>query len=387
VERALKSGKKYNSYETIEEAVRAARQRSSDLGTRLNKAEGGYIKYDPAPTESRGLLQKLLSLDTPQDMSLGETAVDIGAGFVPGVGTVQGARDFERARRERDMLGMGLSTLSMIPVVGGAVRAARKAGKARQLLDAIPTAAQAPRLPEVGSPVSVVQLRQSGATSSDLRQLEQGFREHQSGVQSVQELIDTATRVDPMFQGSVRDVAGSVGGTYRSGPVKSEKSIVDKLSRKGGTAAGIPDPIRATILVENNAQAEEAVRQLAGQYPIIDEGWQRVPGNNYIDRKLAVQFTGPGGERVLGEIQINTPPMQQAKDTVGHGLYETERKLIQNYGSRGQMPPEELMRYEQAVQSQSQLYTDAATRVDPSILEQIAEKRARGGYIGRSGRL
>ena len=48
VERALKSGKKYNSYETIEEAVRAARQRSSDLGTRLNKAEGGYIKYDPA---------------------------------------------------------------------------------------------------------------------------------------------------------------------------------------------------------------------------------------------------------------------------------------------------------------------------------------------------
>ena len=48
VERALKSGKKYNSYETIEEAVRAARQRSSDLGTRLDKAEGGYIKYDPA---------------------------------------------------------------------------------------------------------------------------------------------------------------------------------------------------------------------------------------------------------------------------------------------------------------------------------------------------
>jgi len=267
------------------------------------------------------------------------------------------------------------------------VRAARKAGKARQLLDEIPTAAQAPRLPTVGSPVRVGELRQSGATPADLRQLEQDFKTHQSGVQSVEDLVNTAARVDPVFQGSVRDVASSVGGTYVPGPPKSAESIVDKLSRKGGTAAGIPDPIRATILVENNAQAEEAIRQLGGQYPIIDEGWYRVPGNNYIDRKLAVQFTGPGGERLLGEIQINTPPMQQAKDSVGHGLYEIERKLIQNYGSRGRMPPEEFIRHEQTVRAASELYRDAATRVDPSILEQIAEKRARGGYIGRLGRL
>lgn len=361
---------------------------SEELRAQMDRIGSQPIPSAPAPqTESRSLLQKLLSLDTPQDMTAGETALDIAAGFAPGIGTAQGARDFERARRERDMLGMGLSALSMVPVVGGAVKAARKAGKARQLLDEIPTAAQAPRLPEVGNPVNFVQLRQSGATTADLRQLEQGFREHQSGVQSVQELIDTATRVDPVFQGSVRDVADSVGGTYLSGPVKSEKSIVDKLSRKGGTAAGIPDPIRATILVENNAQAEEAVRQLARQYPVIDEGWQRIPGNNYIDRKLAVQFTGPGGERLLGEIQINTPPMQQAKDSVGHKLYEIERKLIQNYGSRGRMPPQEFILHEQTVQAASDLYRDAATRVDPSILEQIAEKRARGGYIGRSGRL
>jgi len=44
VERALKSGKRYTSYDTIEEAVRAARQRSSDLGTTLHKAGGGLAK-------------------------------------------------------------------------------------------------------------------------------------------------------------------------------------------------------------------------------------------------------------------------------------------------------------------------------------------------------
>jgi hypothetical protein len=356
---------------------------------RLKKPEGTEAAGPSAEnqTESRSMLQKLLSLDTPQDMSLGETALDIGAGFVPGVGTVQGARDFERARREGSMLGMGLSAASMVPIAGGAVRAARKAGKARQLLDEIPTAAQAPRLPEAGSPVRVGELRQSGATPADLRQLEQDFKTHQSGVQSVEDLVNTAVRVDPVFQGSVRDVASSVGGTYVPGPPKSAQSITDKLSRKGGTAAGIPDPIRATILVENNAQAEEAIQQIARQYPTIDEGWQRIPGNNYFDRKAAIQFTGPNGERLLGEIQINTPSMQQAKDSMGHKLYEVERRLIQNYSAPAQMPAEELMRYRSVLQEQLQLYRDAATRVDPSILEQVIDRRARGGYIGRAGRL
>jgi hypothetical protein len=48
---------------------------------------------------SKNLANKFTSLNTPQDMSLGETAADIGLGFVPGIGTAQAARDFERSRR------------------------------------------------------------------------------------------------------------------------------------------------------------------------------------------------------------------------------------------------------------------------------------------------
>jgi hypothetical protein len=44
--------------------------------------------------------RRFFSLDTPEDADLGDTAIDIGAGFVPVVGTAQAARDFERARRE-----------------------------------------------------------------------------------------------------------------------------------------------------------------------------------------------------------------------------------------------------------------------------------------------
>ena len=104
-------------------------------------AEGGMPTTGPEQTESRSLLDRLgrfISLDTPQDMSLGETAADIGMGFLPGVGTAQGARDFERARRDEDILGMALSAASMIPVAGGAVRAARSIGKASKAVDVLP---------------------------------------------------------------------------------------------------------------------------------------------------------------------------------------------------------------------------------------------------------
>jgi hypothetical protein len=87
-------------------------------------------------------LRNATSLDTPQDQGLGHDAGEMAAGFIPGVGQAMALRDFERARREDDKLGMGLSAVSLIP--GGALvkalagtklgliagRTARKAPKA-----------------------------------------------------------------------------------------------------------------------------------------------------------------------------------------------------------------------------------------------------------------
>lgn len=77
----------------------------------------------------RDRARRFVSLDTPQDADLGDTAIDIAAGFLPGVGQAQAGRDFERARREGDRLGMGLAAAGMIPVVGGVAGAANKARK------------------------------------------------------------------------------------------------------------------------------------------------------------------------------------------------------------------------------------------------------------------
>lgn len=77
----------------------------------------------------RDRARKFVSLDNPEDSDLGDLAIDIGAGFVPVVGTATSGRDFERARREGDKLGMVLSAAGMIPVVGGVAGAANKARK------------------------------------------------------------------------------------------------------------------------------------------------------------------------------------------------------------------------------------------------------------------
>lgn len=99
-------------------------------------------KKPDALTES---LLKLVSLDEPQEMSAAETAADIAAGFVPGVGTAQAARDFERARRSDDKLGMALAGVGAIPVVGGVVKPAKSAVKPLLELVEKYTAKEAPK--------------------------------------------------------------------------------------------------------------------------------------------------------------------------------------------------------------------------------------------------
>ena len=79
----------------------------------------------------------MVALDTPQDQDIADIALDIGAGFLPVVGTAQAGRDFERARRENDILGMGLSGLGMIPVVGGVTRGINKLRKGKETADAL----------------------------------------------------------------------------------------------------------------------------------------------------------------------------------------------------------------------------------------------------------
>jgi len=116
---------------------------------------------------SQELAKKYTSLDTPQ-MTLGETAADIGMGFVPGLGTAQAARDFERARRGNDYWGMGLSAAGMIPVVGGVVKAGKAATKSSKLAKALEAAAPEVKAVEDYRGVHTAPSSSSGSPMHDL---------------------------------------------------------------------------------------------------------------------------------------------------------------------------------------------------------------------------
>ena len=75
----------------------------------------------------------LLSLD-PQAES--DTALEMGLGSLPGVGQAMALRDFERARRTGDKLGMGLATLAAVPVVGGVAKSSGRLSS-KNILDQV----------------------------------------------------------------------------------------------------------------------------------------------------------------------------------------------------------------------------------------------------------
>lgn len=78
--------------------------------------------------EIAAALQRMTSLDQPQDQTGGEIAADIALGFTP-LAVPQSARDLERARRQGDKLGMLLAGVGMVPVVGGLMKGGKAAVK------------------------------------------------------------------------------------------------------------------------------------------------------------------------------------------------------------------------------------------------------------------
>ena len=81
-------------------------------------------------SQLRERFQRATSLDQPTDQDAIDVVADIGAGFIPGVGQAQAARDFERSRREGDRLGQLLAGFGMIPVVGGFGKVVSQGAKA-----------------------------------------------------------------------------------------------------------------------------------------------------------------------------------------------------------------------------------------------------------------
>jgi len=114
----------------------------SILGARMAEDEPTAVAPQPLVTEParhlprgqanarktleslKDVAERTVSLDPQPDAGLGDMAVDIVGGFIPGVSQALAARDIERARRDDDKLGMALAASSFIPF-GKAYNAAK----------------------------------------------------------------------------------------------------------------------------------------------------------------------------------------------------------------------------------------------------------------------
>ena len=143
------------------------------------------LRYLQEQDELRQRYERLTSLDAPSNEDAADVAVDIAAGFTP-LQYPQAARDFERARRDEDTVGMILAAAAGVPIVGGTAKAigsVRKAGKvaertapAKKTSSARPTVENAKRVafPGVYSRPDVVAARAVENTAPEsplLRQL------------------------------------------------------------------------------------------------------------------------------------------------------------------------------------------------------------------------
>ena len=72
------------------------------------------LKYLQDKADLRGRFERATSLD-PQEQDLVDIGAETAASFIPGVGPALAARDFERARRADDEVGMGLAAASAVP--------------------------------------------------------------------------------------------------------------------------------------------------------------------------------------------------------------------------------------------------------------------------------
>lgn len=136
--------------------------------------------------------ERAISLDTPQDQDWWDIGLEVGAGFLPGIGTSLGVRDIERARRDEDPLGISLSLLGMVPVVGGlgtlASRGKRAAERAlsrprTQALTPQEEAAARRNLPPELRDFGAKEQREEAIRRRVLRQAEQAARQAEEAAQ------------------------------------------------------------------------------------------------------------------------------------------------------------------------------------------------------------
>jgi hypothetical protein len=162
--------------------------------------------------------------------------------------------------------------------------------------------------------------------------------------------MDRGARNHDDLTAQIKTVAESVGAKQKEADLKTRKRVQQKLEKYNGDINRITDVARGGIEAETNEIADAFVEAISQRYKVIDKGY-KFTDEGYFDRKLAVIFD----DGQIGEIQIWSPGMLDAKNSRGHDLYKIARDIDQPKEARAK-----------AVADMQQLYGDVADNLSDS---------------------
>jgi hypothetical protein len=152
-------------------------------------------------------------------------------------------------------------------------------------------------------------------------------------------MYEQAERAKPAFDEAVATIAQDLAGQAQLAPIKGTARAAAKAVSDYGDVRQLKDLLRATIVVQNLADARVALERLAAEFKIT--GKQRnlfddtlQPADGYRDAKVNVRLDNG----LVAEVQVSVPEMVAAKEAI-HGLYEQRAAIERAVQDRGDKAP------------------------------------------------
>lgn len=189
-------------------------------------------------------------------------------------------------------------------------------------------------MPNAGKPITVDEYVAKSLNEDDLAALD---IEAQTTLRNLYQ--DAALRKE-QFDNINRDIANLVNGEYKAANLKGSSRAVEKIVYDyAGDATMIKDLLRATIIVDNFQQAGVALRELRGQYRVLDGGFRnlldpkvKALDGGYRDIKMNVEIDGH-----IAEVQISIPEFMKVKDKY-HAMYAERDGILRRITDENRQP-------------------------------------------------
>jgi len=179
-------------------------------------------------------------------------------------------------------------------------------------------------IPNGGKPITVDEYVAQSLDPKDLEYLASKFPGSEITLKNLYQ--DAAIRKE-QFDNINRDIANLVNAEYKASDLKGSNRAIEKIEFDyDGDPNKIKDILRSTIVVNNFQQAGVALKEVSGQYRVVDVRNLLDPKINsleggYRDIKINVEIDGH-----IAEVQINFPELMAVKDKF-HDLYAMRDNL------------------------------------------------------------